>query len=201
MLDTEQEKRLSRLKDMISLGLNDVYNREDFVVLLFGPAKPNGDTGNSDNFHTSVWNKRNELRQALEEVKFFVVYGEDLTDIGRDDLEKRLNPMLKEQLLLAKANLVLVLAASVGSVSELTFLCNYPAICQKLVIAIHENHEAGFVSQGPVRIAEGHGARIIRFSDSDLKACNVKTAMFSKALDVFQAFVSHLISIRLCNIR
>lgn len=191
MLEKEQSVRnkLGRLNYWISKRIDSICKREDFTVFLLGPAIPTP-TKNSNSLEIKVGNKRTEIYNLLESKNFFVVYGEDLINVGNDEIEKNLNIQIKEKIIAKEANLIIILASSPGSAAEVGFISQNSLLCKKTVIAIHKKHENGYVNVGSIKEAVGHGARVIKFTDNDIGSCKLKETIYRLTLEAFESFLS-----------
>jgi hypothetical protein len=192
-----EQEITEKLTEMLAASIDTLYDRKNYKIFLFGPA-PSSTNLKRDMVQEIVWMKREELRIALESNKFFAIRGEDLQDIGRDEIEKSFNPLLKEQLLADKVHQIIILDASYGSTSELSIFSQYPTICSKMIVAINEEKSEDFVAKGPVLETESCGAVVVKYVESDLLSCNLKSTIHQLVLKRFQAFLSNLITKRMC---
>jgi hypothetical protein len=182
---TERKQYLSQ---SMSIALRGVYDRKDFKVLVFGPGKPRRSFNNSPRF--TVWQKREEVRSDLKEAGFLVLYGEDLCDIGSDEVERNLSPSIKEKLFALDVNVILILTEGVGAIAEVTELSQIPEVCPKLIVAVHDRHSKSYLNTGPVRQAEALGAKIVRFTDVDIERCHLRAELFDRTLAAFEAHIA-----------
>jgi len=186
---------VERVQDILTISLANIHNPGEFVVLVFGPALISSRSGR-DSATDAIARKRSDLRAALEKLRFNVLYGEDLQGLGADQIALELNVALKERLVARQAHAILVLASSIGSAAEVGIFSQDPALCRKMVIAIHQDHTGGFLAQGAAREAEALGARIITYSHGDLGSCRIQTSLVSEALRLYQGLLSRKLIMR-----
>jgi hypothetical protein len=183
----EVSGQLELINDILRTNLNAIHHPEKFVVLLFGPAVTGGA---EDSIVQAIGRKRHDVRQALEKLRFKVVYGEDIEGAENDDLLRDLHISLKEKLLGRGAHAILILASSVGSAAEVGVFSQDPEFCKKMAIAVYQEHSEGFLAKGPCAEAETHGARLFIYSYQDLKCCNVQTRLVTEALRLYKGVLS-----------
>lgn len=186
---------VERVQDILTISLADIHNPREFVVLVFGPALISRGS-NRDSVTNVIAQKRSDLRTSLENLQFNVLYGEDLQGMGGDQIACELNVALKERLVARKAHAILVLASSIGSAAEVGIFSQDPALCRKMVIAIHQDHAGGFLAQGAALEAEALGARIITYSHDDLASCRIQTSLVKEALRLYQGLLSRKLIMR-----
>ena len=124
------------------------------------------------------------------------MYGEDLCGAGEDRLIRKLNPAVKEKVLAGKVNLILILAEGTGPAAEVSELAQFPEVCLRMVVALHENEKESYLAIGPVRQAEAHGAKVIFFTDADLTSCALATRAYDRVIAAFENHIVRLIGRR-----
>ncbi len=181
-------EQLVRIDDILKRSLTAIHNPEKFVILVFGPALRSASS--VDSTIQAISQKRQDVREALEKLKFTVFYGEDIEGAEGDDLLRVLHISLKEKLLGRGAHAILIMASSVGSAAEVGIFSQDPELCKKMIIAVHKQHAEGFLAKGACAEAETHGAKLFVYSDHDLADCMLRTRLISEALRLYQGVLS-----------
>lgn len=139
------------------------------TILIWGPAEPNK---NSPDYHKKTYKKRVDIRNYLRKEGHNALFSEEIQDMAKK-LGSDPNVILFEEFQARKADQIIILRTSYGSVGEFHEFWRDESLARKMVVFYDERHGSGFAHQAD-ELFKANGGKVEAFKyPDDIDSCKV----------------------------
>ncbi|HKV41622.1 MAG TPA: hypothetical protein VJX67_20630 [Blastocatellia bacterium] len=166
-LDDPAQRERERFEIAYEVRLKGI-KEISLTILVWGPGAPSA---------SAVATKRNEIRQALEDLGHNALLSEDLPVQGRNLSEKS-----REFAQALAAHLIIILVeGSPGALAEAHDFCNHPSIAPNVYLMIPAEYKKGYSARGAIKtLGEGWGG-VYWYREKDVVSCNLRKKAVKRA--------------------
>jgi hypothetical protein len=164
----------SELRKAVLAAANHIKSTVRLNVLILGPA-PSPDP---------VYRKREQIRDLVSGLGHDAFFPEDL--LSKKEIERSgLDLTSLEELLVRKADYIVCLMASPGTVGEAHDFASDDTIAKKMMICIDRAHTQGYSGLGLLRVFVGNNGILHEYrGPQDIVECNVASAVIKQVNSV-----------------
>ncbi len=146
--------------------------KKPLIILIWGPVKP---SDSSDEYKVNLYNKKVAVKEYLKNLKHDVFFSEEIGEEAEKKLGYRPNPKIFEKIQIDRADLVIMLRVSPGTIGEFHDFCNNPDYARKMYVFFDSKHKKGYTHLGTDEIFVTDGGKLEEFSyPKDITECNLQ---------------------------